>query len=79
MIHNLQPYLISLALCAKTNYDKESYETIIKLTRKISKDKRFKDIEKDYKEIYIDFDYDDSENGDLSNFVPISVTGRTGG
>ncbi len=77
MIDAMHPYLVSLAVSAKNFKDKNLYEDLIKITRRVSPTLIFNDVLDDYKEVYIECDYDESESKDLSDYVAIATSGKT--
>lgn len=72
MINAMHPYLVALALSAKSECDDITYRKILELTRMVDSNIRYSDILKDFSEIYDDISY-----GDLTNYNPIPTSGYT--
>ena len=69
-IDSMHHYLVSLALSYKNNKDFINYDIICKITRQIDKNLWFKNIHKEFKEIYENHKYD-------KDYEPIQISGFT--
>ena len=72
MINAMHPYLISLGLSAKNEYDDETYKKIVALTRLVDKEFHFMDLYDKNDELYLDKDFD------LKYHISEPTTGQTG-